>query len=67
MIRSAHTAELDRPDVLTTMAGTIRRLLTIRHSSHEWSKGRSQDEELTDINPSGIEAMTHQATGKQEI
>jgi len=61
------TAELDQPDVLTMIAGTMARLLTIRHSSHEWSQGRSQEEKFTDINPSGIEATSHQATDEQKM
>ena len=61
------TAELDQPDELTTIAGTMILLLTIRHSSHEWSQGRSQEETFTDINPSGIKATLRQATGEQEM
>jgi hypothetical protein len=61
------TAELDPSDVLTMIAGTMTRSLTIRHSGHERSRGRSQEEKLTDINPSGVEATSHQATGKQEM
>jgi hypothetical protein len=49
------------------IVGTMARLLTIRHPSHEWSQGRSQQEKLTDINSSGIEATSHQATDEQEM
>jgi hypothetical protein len=42
-------------------------LLTIRHSSHEWSPERSQEEKLTDINPSRIEATSRQATCEQKM
>jgi hypothetical protein len=58
------TAELDQPDILTMIDVTRARSLTITHSSHEWSRGRSQEERITDINPSGIEATSHQAAGE---
>jgi hypothetical protein len=61
------TAGLDQPYVLTMIAGTMARLLTIRHPSHGWSQGKSQEEELTDINPSGIEATSYQRTSEQEM
>jgi len=61
------TAELEQPDVLTMIAGMMILLLTIRHSSHEWSQGQSQEEKFTDINTSGIEATLHQATDEQEM
>jgi hypothetical protein len=48
--------ELDQPDVHTVMAGMTTFLLTVRHSSDEWSQERPQEENFTFINSSCIEA-----------